>query len=134
MDTGPSGGDPKSNGRTRLLGIPTWSDKLLQEVIRLILDAYEPQFSPRAHGFRPRRGCHTALTSIHRSWNGTAWFIEGGISACFDSLDHEVLLAILAERIHDGRFLRLIGGPLQAGYLEDWLPRHAERHAARWGG
>ncbi len=107
--------------KKRPLGLPTWSDKLLGEVIRLILEAYyEPQFSHRSHRFRPNRGCHTALTEIHDWWRGTAWFIEGDIKGCFDNIDHEVLLPILAERIHDNRFLRLIGNMLKAGYLEDW--------------
>ena len=111
---------PKPNGKKRPLGIPTWSDKLLQEVIRLVLDAYyEPQFSAHSHGFRSRRGCHTALVDV-RTWSGTTWFIEADIAQCFDRLDHEVLLGILAERIHDGRFLRLIRELLQAGYLEEW--------------
>ena len=111
---------PRSNKR-RPLGLPTFSDKLLQEVIRLILEAYyEPQFSDRSHGFRPGRGCHTALKEIRATWHGTAWFVEGDISDCFGSLDHEVLLAILKEKIHDGRFLRLIENLLKAGYLEDW--------------
>jgi hypothetical protein len=87
----------------------------------MILEAYyEPQFSPRSHGFRPGHGCHTALRSVYRTWNGTAWFIEGDISQCFDSLDHQVLLAILREKIHDNRFIRLIENLLTAGYLEDW--------------
>ncbi|HEU4792094.1 MAG TPA: reverse transcriptase/maturase family protein [Nitrolancea sp.] len=107
--------------KKRPLGMPTWSDKLLGEVIRLILEAYyEPQFSHCSHGFRPNRGCHTALTEIHDWWRGTAWFIEGDIKGCFDNIDHEVLLSILAERIHDNRFLRLLGNMLKAGYLEDW--------------
>ncbi|MCL4531927.1 MAG: reverse transcriptase/maturase family protein, partial [Actinobacteria bacterium] len=112
---------PKKSGKVRPLGIPTWSDKLLQEVVRLILEAYfEPQFSDHSHGFRPGKGCHTALREIHHNWVGTTWFVEGDIHACFDSLDHKVLLSILAERIHDGRFLRLIDELLKAGYLEDW--------------
>jgi group II intron reverse transcriptase/maturase len=107
--------------KKRPLGIPTWSDKLLQEVIRLILEAYyEPQFSPSSHGFRPNRGCHTALTEIYHKWTGTTWFIEGDISQCFDSLDQTVLMQTLGETIHDGRFLRLIRDLLQAGYSEDW--------------
>jgi len=113
--------EKKNSTKKRPLGLPTWSDKLVQEVIRLILEAYyEPQFSDHSHGFRPGRGCHTALKEVYQRWNGTVWFIEGDIAACFDSLDHDVLGGILAEKIHDGRFLRLIGELLKAGYLEDW--------------
>lgn len=113
--------DKKGTSKKRPLGLPTWSDKLLQEVIRLLLEAYyEPQFSDRSHGFRPGRGCHTALQEVYRQWRGTVWFIEGDITDCFGSLDHSIMRSILAEKIHDGRFLRLIDGLLQAGYLEDW--------------
>jgi group II intron reverse transcriptase/maturase len=112
---------PKKNGKLRPLGMPTWSDKLVSEVVRLLLEAYyEPQFSDRSHGFRPGRGCHTALREIADTWTGTTWFIEGDVSDCFGSLDHSVMLSILSERIRDGRFLRLIGNMLSAGYLEDW--------------
>jgi hypothetical protein len=110
-----------ASGKRRPLGLPSWSDKLLQEVIRSLLEAYyEPQFSSRSHGFRPGRGCHSALAEISDSWRGTAWFIEGDISQCFDRLDHSIVRSILAEKIHDNRFLRLIDGLLQAGYLEEW--------------
>ena len=113
--------EKKHSTKMRPLGIPTWSDKLLQEVMRSLLDAYfEPQFSPHSFGFRPGLGCHDALRKIDKTWLGTAWFIEGDISACFDSFSHEVLLAILGEKIHDGRFLRLIANLLKAGYLENW--------------
>jgi group II intron reverse transcriptase/maturase len=112
---------PKKSGKLRALGLPTWSDKLLQEVIRSILDAYyEPQFSDHSHGFRPRRGCHTALSEITQHWRGVKWFIEGDISRCFDSLDHTIQHSILSEKIHDNRFLRLIDNLLDAGYLEQW--------------
>jgi group II intron reverse transcriptase/maturase len=125
---------PKPNGKTRPLGIPTWSDKLLQEVIRLLLEAYyEPRFSDHSHGFRPGRGCHTALSEVYRQWTGTAWFVEGDIAQCFDTLDHQVLLDILAERIHDGRFLRLISDLLKAGYLETWR-YHATLSGSPQGG
>ncbi len=111
----------KKNGKLRPLGLPSWPDKLVGEVIRLLLEAYyEPQFSGRSHGFRPGRGCHTALTEVAVNWTGTTWFIEGDISDCFGSLDHEIMIRILAEKIHDNRFLRLLRGMLQAGYLEDW--------------
>ena len=112
---------PKKNGKLRPLGLPSWSDKLVGEVVRLLLEAYyEPQFSDHSHGFRKERGCHTALREIERTWTGTTWFIEGDISDCFGTLDHEVLVTILAEKIHDNRFLRLIANMLKAGYLEDW--------------
>ena len=112
---------PKSNGGTRPLGLPTWTDKLLQEVIRMILDAYyEPQFSDRSHGFRPGRGCHTALSNVVDYWTGVRWFVEGDIKGCFDNIDHDVLLSVLGETLHDNRFLRLLKYLLKAGYVEDW--------------
>ena len=125
---------PKKNGKLRPLGLPSWSDKLVGEAIRLLLEAYyEPQFSGRSHGFRPGRGCHTALAEVSKKWTGTTWFIEGDISDCFGSLDHEVTLSILAEKIHDNRFLRLLRNMLQAGYLEDW-EWHATLSGAPQGG
>jgi len=112
---------PKKGGKLRPLGIPTWSDKLLQEVMRSILEAYyEPQFSPHSHGFRPERGCHTALREIHNCWAGVKWFIEGDIKGCFDDIDHTILLSILREKIHDNRFMILVENLLEAGYLEQW--------------
>ncbi len=110
----------KKNGKKRPLGIPVWGDKVLQEVMRQILEAYyEPQFSEHSHGFRPNRGCHTALQEI-QVWKGTRWFIEGDISQYFDTIDHKILLEILARNIHDGRFIRLVSNMLEAGYLEEW--------------
>jgi len=112
---------PKKNGQQRPLGLPPWSDKLLQEVLRTILEAYyEPQFSDQSHGFRPGRGCHTALREIYGKWTGVIWFIEGDISECFDSIDHAILLDKLRENIHDERFIRLISNMLKAGYMEHW--------------
>jgi len=112
---------PKKDGKKRPLGMPVWSDKLVQEVIRLILEAYyEPQFSDHSHGFRPQRSCTTALREIHYNWPGTTWFIEGDISKCFDKLDHELLLETLSEKIHDGRFINLLRKLFDAGYMEDW--------------
>src|SRR5215467_6712896 len=113
--------EKKRSKKKRPLGLPSWSDKLLQEVIRLILDAYfEPRFSDRSHGFRAGRGCHTALREVYDTWAGTTWFLEGDSSACFDSLDHEILLSALADHIHDARLLRLVRRLLDAGYLEEW--------------
>ena len=115
---------PKKNGKTRPLGMPAWPDKLAGEVVRLLLEAYyEPVFSGRSHGFRPGRGCHTALREVANTWTGTTWFVEGDIADCFGSFDHDVMIGALPEKIHDNRFLRLVRHMLRAGYLEDW----------RWG-
>jgi group II intron reverse transcriptase/maturase len=125
---------PKRNGTRRPLGLPTWSDKLVGEVVRLLLEAYyEPTFSDRSHGFRPGRGCHTALREVAVAWTGTTWFIEGDLSDCFGKLDHDIMIKILAERIHDNRFLRLMRTMLAAGYLEDWR-WHATLSGAPQGG
>jgi len=112
---------PKKDGKQRPLGMPTWSDKLLQEVIRQIMEAYyEPQFSEHSHGFRPNKGCHTALREIENTWPGTIWFIEGDISKCFDTLDHRIMVETIREKIQDGRFIHLIEELIDAGYREGW--------------
>lgn len=112
----------KDGKHKRPLGMPGWNDKILQEVLRLVLQTYyEPQFRGCSHGFRPNRGCHTALYAIKRAWNGINWFIEGDIKGCFDHIRHEVILNILARQIKDTDFLTLIAGMLKAGYVEDWV-------------
>ena len=112
---------PKKNGKKRPLGIPAFNDKLLQEVVRMILEAiYEGSFDMNSHGFRPKRSCHTALKQIQQTFNGARWFIEGDIKGFFDNIDHGVMISILEKRISDERFLRLIRKFLNAGYLENW--------------
>ena len=112
---------PKKNGKMRPLGIPAFEDKLVQEVVRMILEAiYEGHFETTSHGFRPKRSCHTALLHIQKTFNGAKWFIEGDIKGFFDNIDHDVLVQILRERISDDRFIRLIRKFLKAGYVEDW--------------
>src|SRR5438128_7268044 len=117
------GGQPprRPYGKKRPLGMPVWSDKLLAEVMRMILDAYfDGTFSDHSHGFRTDRGCHTALREIYRTWTGTAWIIEGDIADCFGSLDHNLIISALAEHIQDGRFLNLVKQLLDAGYMDNW--------------
>ena len=112
---------PKKNGKMRPLGIPSFDDKLVQECVRLLLEAvYDGGFAKTSHGFRPNHGCHTALSQVQVCFTGVKWFVEGDIKGFFDNIDHEVMVGILAERIKDERFLRLIRKFLRAGYLEDW--------------
>jgi len=125
----------KANGKMRPLGIPSWSDKLLQEVIRTLLEPYyEQRFSIHSHGFRPSRGCHSALLEIRKGWKGTVWFIEGDIKGCFDNIDHTILLEIIQRDIHDGRLLNLLSGLLKAGYIEDWRYYHDTLSGTPQGG
>jgi Retron-type reverse transcriptase len=112
---------PKKNGKMRPLGVPAFNDKLLQEVVRMILEAiYERQFEKTSHGFRPIRSCHTALTDVQKTFSGVKWFVEGDIKGFFDNINHEILIDVLKERIADERFIRLIRKSLNAGYIENW--------------
>ena len=112
---------PKANGKTRPLGIPTASDKLVQSAVKLILERiYEPVFSPKSYGFRRGCSCHDALLDIKHRWTGVKWLIDIDVVSFFDNIDHRVLLALLARKIDDKRFLTLIEGMLKAGYMEDW--------------
>lgn len=111
---------PKKSGGKRPLGIPDWSDKLVQEALKMVLEPYyEGRFRDCSHGFRPRRSCHTALRKIYRTWNGTKWMIEGDVSDCFGSIDHEKLLEVLKRDIHDGRTIELVRRLLNAGVMEE---------------
>ncbi len=114
---------PKANGKKRKLGIPSTRDKIVQEVIRLILECiYDspkgPYFHETSHGFRPERSCHTALREIRGKWPAINWFLEGDIQSCFDAIDHGVLVTLLHKKIRDERFLNLIWKLLRAGYLD----------------
>ena len=111
----------RNSTKKRPLGLPTFTDKLVQEVLRMILEAvYEPTFSNFSHGFRPNRSCHTALKSLKREFTGATWFIEGDIKSCFDSIDHHTLVEFIGFKIKDARIIKLIWKFLKAGYMEDW--------------
>jgi group II intron reverse transcriptase/maturase len=112
---------PKKNGKKRPLGISNWEDKMVEEVLRMVLEAYyEPQFSEHSHGFRPKRGCHTALREIQRTWKGTKWFIEGDIKGCYDNISHKILIDIINRNIKDRSLIKLLEDMLKAGYMEQW--------------
>lgn len=111
----------KKNGKLRPLGIPSIDDKLVQEIVRMILESiWEDIFLNCSHGFRPERSCHTALVSIQSTFTGVKWFVEGDIKGCFDNIDHHILVNILRKRIKDEKFISLIWKFLKAGYLDNW--------------
>lgn len=111
----------KSNGKMHPLGIPTFTDKLIQEVLRMILEAvYEPVFLDCSHGFRPKKSCHTALKSITKGFNGVRWFVEGDIKGCFDNINHAKLVEVIGAKIKDAKIIKLVWKLLKAGYCENW--------------
>lgn len=106
---------PGKPGKFRPLGIPSINDRLVQEVIRTILEPiYELNFSHLSHGFRPNRGCHTALKWMNTNMKDSIWFIEGDIKSYFPSIDHQILMKILERKIQDPTILRLIRSGLEA--------------------
>lgn len=112
---------PKKNDKKRPLGIPSFMDRIVQEICRMILEAiYEPNFSEHSHGFRPNKSCHTALMEISRLYTGVNWFIEGDIKGFFDNIDHNILINLLRKTIKDEKFIRLMWKFLRAGYVEDF--------------
>ena len=112
---------PKSNGKKRPLGVLNFKDKLVQEVMRMILEqVYEPVFSNHSHGFRPQYSCHTALSEIKNTWKGLTWCIEGDIKGFFEHIHHQTLLKLISKKVDDRRFLLLIHNALTCGVMEDW--------------
>ncbi len=112
---------PKKSGKKRPLGISSGDDKLVQEVVRIILERiYEPIFKDTSHGFRPGHSPHTALTQIGEQWQSIKWLIDMDIRDYFTTINHDLLMGLLAKKIDDTRFLRLIRAMLDAGYLEEW--------------
>src|SRR5579859_1670583 len=112
---------PKPNGKKRPLGISSGNDKLVQEVVRRILESiYEPVFENSSHGFRPGRSPHTALEHMEKEWTAVKWIIDMDLRSYFDTIPHDLLVGLLKKKIEDKRFIRLIQAMLDAGYLEDW--------------
>jgi RNA-directed DNA polymerase len=119
---------PKAGGKTRSLGIPTMTDRIIQASLKLVLEPiFEADFQPCSYGFRPRRRAQDAVAEIHFYTTGNRsyeWVFEGDIKACFDEIDHSALMGRLRGRIADKRVLGLIRAFLKAGVLtEDGLNR-----------
>lgn len=111
----------KRNGKMRPLGISSSDDKLVEEILKMILESiYDPTFSNYSHGFRPNKSCHSALLQVQHNFTGVKWFVEGDIKSYFDTIDHHNLITILRKRIKDEAFIELLWKFLHAGYLENW--------------
>lgn len=111
----------KKNGKMRPLGISSSDDKLVEEVMRMMLECiYDASFSKRSHGFRPKRSCHSALLQLQHDFTGVKWFVEGDIKSYFDTIDHQILMSIIRKRIKDEAFIELLWKFLRAGYMENW--------------
>lgn len=109
---------PKPNGKMRPLGISSPRDKIVQQSMRMVLETLlEPKFSNLSHGFRPARGCHTALREV-RDWKGVIWFIEGDIKGFFDNIDHHILEDLINKHVKDKRLINLYWKFVKAGYVE----------------
>lgn len=116
----------RPDGRQRPLGLPTANDKIVQEVMRIILDAiYEPTFANESFGFRAGLGCHDALNHVENKFRWVDYIIEGDIEQAYPTMDHHILMNILRKRIDDRRFLNLIWKALKSGVLYEerikWL-------------
>lgn len=126
---------PKPRGGIRPLSIPSFNDKLIQEVIRMILESiYEPTFLNTSHGFRKNKRCHTALKDVRVTFAGVKWLITRDIEKCFDSFNHHKLIKILEKRISDKRFISLVWKLLRAGYIEDFKRKATSLRGVPQGG
>jgi group II intron reverse transcriptase/maturase len=114
---------PKANGKKRPIGIPTLTDRMVQEAIRTVLEPiYESIFLNCSHGFRPNRSTMNAIATCYRSINEKKkyyWVIEGDIKGCFDNIDHKILIKLLKKKIEDRKLIGVIYQFLKAGYQEE---------------
>jgi RNA-directed DNA polymerase len=113
---------PKKGGKVRYLGIPTLRDRVAQMALKLVLEPiFEVDFYPSSYGYRPGRRAQDAIAEIHHFTcrpSTYEWVIEGDITACFDNVDHQVLMGLVAERVTDRKVLRLVRSFLRAGVVE----------------
>ena len=114
---------PKPNGGTRMLGIPTVQDRVIQQAIaQVLVEAYDPGFSNSSYGFRPGRSALQAIEQASRYIKeGKNWVVEMDLEKFFDTVNHDRLMARLAERIKDKALLKLIRRYLRNGIMQDGL-------------
>ena len=124
---------PKKNGKTRPLGIPIIKDRIIQQILKLLLEAiYDKTFCDYSHGYRPNRGPHTAAKNL-RTWYGISWFIEGDIVGYFDNIDHQILMTIIRKTIKDQQVIDLLWKFLKAGVIIDGKKIETEKGVPQGG-
>src|SRR5690606_9424928 len=113
----------KPSGGTRLLGIPTVADRLIQQALLQVLQPiFEPHFSESSYGFRPKRSAHQAVRAAQAFIaQGKRWVVDIDLEKFFDQVNHDMLMSRLARRITDERVLKLIRRYLEAGLMRDGL-------------
>ena len=126
---------PKSDGKLRPLGIPTVRDRVVQTAVKLVIEPiFEADFEECSYGFRPGRSAQDALDAIRKAGNaGHDWVVDADIEKYFDSIDHELLMDAVRQRISDRKVLKLIGRWLKAGVMEDGKVSEPERGTPQGG-
>jgi len=114
---------PKPEGGMRKLGIPTVSDRFIQQAVMQVLQGqWDPTFSEHSYGFRPGRSAHQAVAAAQgHVADGCRWVVDIDLEKFFDRVNHDRLMAAVAARVEDKRLLKLIRAFLNAGVMEDGL-------------
>lgn len=118
---------PKAAGKTRPLGIPVVKDRIVQTALKMVIEPiFEKEFEESSYGFRPQRGCKDALREVERLIKqGYRYVVDADVTSYFDTIPHDALMALVQERISDGRILELILGYLKQDVVSDlkrWTP------------